>query len=36
MLAPAFVQKTRKFSDHEIASVAVVANQMDINASKIA
>ncbi len=36
LAAPASAQKTPKLSDPEIASVAVVANQIDINASKIA
>jgi putative membrane protein len=36
MLAPAFAQNTQKLSDAEIASVAVVANQNDIDFAKIA
>lgn len=35
-LSPAFAQKTTKLSDAEIASVAVVANQNDIDFAKIA
>ena len=34
--APAWSQKDNKLSDPEIASVAVVANQIDINAAKLA
>lgn len=34
--APASAQKTTKLSDAEIASVAVAANQIDINAAKLA
>ena len=36
LLSPAFAQKTPKLSDAEIASVAVVANQNDIDFAKIA
>src|SRR6476661_8781391 len=34
--APAFAQQNNKLSDAEIASVAVVANQVDIDAAKLA
>ena len=36
ILSPAFAQKAPKLSDAEIASVAVVANQNDINFANIA
>lgn len=36
ILSPAFAQNTQKLSDAEIASVAVVANQNDIDFAKIA
>ncbi len=36
LLSPAFAQETPKLSDAEIASVAVVANQNDIDFAKIA
>src|ERR1700704_1472575 len=36
LAAPAFAQTNPKLSDPEIASVAVVANQIDINNAKIA
>ena len=36
LAGPVFAQTTPKLSDPEIASVAVVANQIDINYAKIA
>lgn len=36
LLSPAFAQKAPKLSDAEIASVAVVANQSDINFANVA
>src|SRR5438128_424514 len=34
--APAFAQQNNKLTDAEIASIAVVANQVDIDAAKVA